>query len=552
MIAAVIGHSFNRELLIKCSGLISETIPNLLNELWVRRVIQIHGVDRYDFYHDFVREVAYSEISRIRRYQLHQQVAEALIGIHTANLLPVSGEIARHFEQAQVVDQAVSYYNFAADYAKKLYVHSEAVHYRQKALQLAQQFSTISPNGQQQINLLHELGRDRTLASGRGNSVAGDAWIQAYELAKTSGTPGQLAQSLVDLARYYRDQGKWILAQQFAKDGFALTNMLKDNHLMAKATFELASILWHQGHFQECLIYFEQVEEWAQTTNEDVSLRVTNLFRYGQCLWLLGFADQARQRLAQSLQITLSFFPDDECTVLNHYATLLYFCRDAIELAQIAQELVTKAPRLNETVRMLAGQLYQGWSLAHDASLNKTTEGLKLVKSSWESLPHAALTATGAIGVSILVETSILANVSRNVLPILERSVSAAKESTNCFWLAHLLKLCGDLYHLQSLAPNQIEAYYQEALATAHSQGAKALELRSAVSLCRLWQHQGRNTEAYRLLEPLYSWFTEGFDTLDMIEAKQLIDEFTRTQAARLYPIHSSMNYQHNSQATNN
>ena len=526
LIAAVIGHSFTLAFLTKCSQITEAEALDLLAELWARRVIQVQGADHYDFYHDFMREVAYTEISPTHRSQFHQQVAHALIDLHVDNVLPVSGEIAVHFERAKRIEQSVTYYRYAADHAKQLYAHSETVHYRQKALQLVQQLSTAAETGRQHIDLLHELGRDRTLAKGRGNLAVGEAWIEAYTLAKKSGTPRQLVQAQLDLSRYYRDQGNWSLARQYAQEGLTLAQMIEDAHLIAKAGFELASVLWHQGRLTESRTYFEQVQAWSKSTTDDPSLQVTNLFRYSQCLWLLGFPEQARLRMMESLQLTYAAFPDDECTVLNHYATVLYFCRDVTMVAQVAQELVEKAPRLNEMVRLFAGKLYQGWSLAHDARHEgAAATGLSLIRSSLTALPTAANKAMGAVWVGIRTEVSLLAGEGDHVAPELELAITTAQATTNCFWLAHLLKVRGDLYRYHAAPLDQIEASYQEALAVAQGQHAKSLELRAAISLCRLWHQQGKSAEAYHLLAPIYGWFTEGFDTPDLIEAKQLLDE---------------------------
>jgi predicted ATPase len=93
------------------------------------------------------------------------------------------------------------------------------------------------------------------------------------------------------------------------------------------------------------------------------------------------------------------------------------------------------------------------------------------------------------------------------------------------FWAAELHRLKGDLLLLQS-TDNQPEAEtsFQQALNIARQQQAKALELRAAISLCRLWQQQGKYGETRELLTPIYDWFTEGFDTTDLVEATMLLD----------------------------
>jgi tetratricopeptide (TPR) repeat protein len=92
------------------------------------------------------------------------------------------------------------------------------------------------------------------------------------------------------------------------------------------------------------------------------------------------------------------------------------------------------------------------------------------------------------------------------------------------FYLAELLRLRAQIALQGTGSSEEAEALLREALEVARSQEAKALELRAATSLARLWRDQGKRAEAHDLLAPVYTWFTEGFDTLDLVEAKALLD----------------------------
>jgi predicted ATPase len=104
----------------------------------------------------------------------------------------------------------------------------------------------------------------------------------------------------------------------------------------------------------------------------------------------------------------------------------------------------------------------------------------------------------------------------------------AVDHSGLCFLEAEMYRLTGELL-LQQAVPNepQAEAGFQQALKVARRQQAKSWELRTAMSLSRLWQRQGKRDEARRLLAPIYGWFTEGFDTADLQEAKALLEELS-------------------------
>jgi predicted ATPase len=101
------------------------------------------------------------------------------------------------------------------------------------------------------------------------------------------------------------------------------------------------------------------------------------------------------------------------------------------------------------------------------------------------------------------------------------------------YWEAEMHRLKGELLLLKSLDNHlEAESCFHQALAVSCHQQAKSLELRAATSLAKLWQSQGRRQEAYDLLAPVYNWFTEGFDTADLIEAKSLLDELSIARGA--------------------
>ncbi len=123
----------------------------------------------------------------------------------------------------------------------------------------------------------------------------------------------------------------------------------------------------------------------------------------------------------------------------------------------------------------------------------------------------------------------ILAVVGRisDALAAVDKVLQYANESGNSYFNAHLFIVTGDLLQQAGEPASLVSLWYQRAIDFACLQETRSLELRAAIRLGRLWQQQGRAAEAYHLLAPLYGWFTEGFDTPDLIEAKQLLAEVT-------------------------
>ena len=241
-------------------------------------------------------------------------------------------------------------------------------------------------------------------------------------------------------------------------------------------------------------------------------------------LWALGAADQALQRGQEALTWAQRLAqPVSEATV-RHLLSILHMFRGEGLAAQMQAEVSMRLlsehdvadraaqPRIQRT----AALVLQGQTAAGIAELSE------------------GLAATRAIGDVVLLPyfLSLLAVAYGHAgqphagLQVLAEAHALVEQSGERWWQAELHRLQGE-FLLRQAVPDatQAAACFQQALAIAHRQRAKALELRAAVSLSRLWQQQGKGMAARQLLVPLYGWFTEGFDTADLQKARALLDE---------------------------
>jgi predicted ATPase len=211
--------------------------------------------------------------------------------------------------------------------------------------------------------------------------------------------------------------------------------------------------------------------------------------------------------------------------VFNQWLRLQHFCRTlhlplAVERAETARGLANE----HGFVQQMANETYrQGLLLAQQGQLQA---GIAHMRQGW-----AAYRATGAnmrqpMYLAPLAEAYGQAGQADEGLQVLVEALAYIEQSGERWWEAELHRLKGELLLLQSSDNHAAAAScFQQALAIARRQQAKSWELRAATSLERLWQRQGKRTEAYELLAPIYDWFTEGFDTADLQEAKTLLEE---------------------------
>jgi predicted ATPase len=240
-------------------------------------------------------------------------------------------------------------------------------------------------------------------------------------------------------------------------------------------------------------------------------------------LWLLGYPDQAvassqaalalAQQLAHPLTLAIALYL---AAILHH------LCRDALLTQARAEAGMTIATEQGFPQQLAYATTLQGWALA---ACGRGAESITQIQQ--------GLAASQAIGaardrpyhLALLAEVSAQVGQTTEGLEALAEALAILPKSGVRWWEAELYRLKGELLLQHAVAQRkEVEACFQQALAVARRQEAKSLELRAAMSLGRLWQQQGQQAEAHDLLAPIYSWFTEGFDTADLQEAKALLE----------------------------
>ncbi len=523
-LGATIGRSFDVALLAEAAGVGEEAVLLGLDELWQRRIVREVDSVHFDFSHDRIRDVAYAEISPIKRRLLHRQVANALAVIHAENLEVVLGHLAVHYAAAGMLAQALTFHQRAADGAMRLFAHQEALNHRQQALAMLRQLPKTTENRQAEIDLLLALSEDQTNAFGKGSPVVDEALRAAYTLVQKTGTLVQQVKVLNALCVYDRVRGRWAAAHEVAVKSFTAATKTGNPALVTYARFSIACVLMRTSNLEKAHAYFEKIQPNA-ASNNPTGVNVGYLSLSAYTLWLLGFPEQASQRAAaglrwakgndQSLQI-----------ILHHYCSVLVFCRDLSLVDRLSAELVELTTKRNDEFSLHWGKIYRGWLLIQQGDLN---HGIPLLRETADDLRAMGNYFYECYWRALLAEAYLLAFDLKAALREIDSTLAYAQESGDHHLDAQFLKLRGDCLLANGAPAAEIEGCYQLAIDTARQQKSRSLELRASISLCRLWQKQGKVAEAYSLLAAIYGWFTEGFETADLVEAKVLLDELQPT-----------------------
>jgi predicted ATPase len=315
----------------------------------------------------------------------------------------------------------------------------------------------------------------------------------------------------------------------------SLARRLDDPALLLEAHLALGDSWFHLGQPSQARAHFEQsMRIYDPQQHHDLAFRYGNadpgavcLAFAGLTLWMLGYPDQALARVNEALTLAQHLeHPSTLARVGLYYTTFLHQLRqDWQVVSELATTAITVATAHQIALVLAAGPIMRGWAMAMQG---QGAEGLTQLRQGLD-----AYRATGAEFqrphfLSMLAEVHSIMGQPAAGLTALSEALTLVEKTGERYYEAELHRLKGELL-LQHAAPevSHAEACFQQALDIARRQQAKSLELRAAMSLGRLWQQQGKRDAAHDLLAPIYGWFTEGFDTADVQEAKTLLDELS-------------------------
>ena len=243
-------------------------------------------------------------------------------------------------------------------------------------------------------------------------------------------------------------------------------------------------------------------------------------------LWHLGAPDQAQTRIRECLMLVRELaYPDDLAAALTWAATLHQLRRERHTVSVYAEEAATFASEYELPYWNSFSTILRGWALVTqgqgDKGVAQLRQGLEMYRATGAELGWPYF-------LSLLAEAYNYIGQKEQSMAVVEEAIDIAKQHGERLYEAELYRMKGE-FVLSQIIPDvcRVESYFRQALDIALHQEAKSLELRAATSLARLWQQQGKRIEAYELLTPIYGWFTEGFDTADLQEAKTLLEALT-------------------------
>jgi len=523
--AAVIGRAFDLEVLVRLVG-DEDAVARALDELWRKRIVREQGPNAYDFTHDKLRDVAYSETSAPKRRLLHRRVAEFLIAAHAKDLDPVSAQIAAHYESAGLFEQAIPHYARAALVAQGVYAHDEAIALVDRGLSLLRQLPASARRDGSELELQLILVPSHRVTRGlRSWAMLLD---RALALCDRVGTSAQRAQILYGMQSRYTVEGRLEKSALITDEMVRLFRERHGSEPPRSAFAMMAGVRVQMGHFQEACDDVDGLVRDADPSqlqrlqeSQGVNYEVIARAWQSHALWCLGRPDSAFDRASHALRLARQLGqPFSQALAATYLALLQQLRADSGTFRLQAQEALELATEFE-------GTYYRAWAailVAYAQTLDAAQPaGLIGLRSAIESFKETGARLRLPYYLALLADAHLRADEANSGLDVVEEALSHGRETSERWWDAELHRLRAQLLLAGGAPAAEAEAALTRALEIARGQQARSLELRAARALAGLWAAAGRTAEARALLAPVYSSFTEGLETPDLEGARSLL-----------------------------
>ena len=523
---------------------------------------------RYRFLHALYQDVLYERIPEPQRVNLHRRMAERQEQAYGAQARQIAAKLALHFECGRDYPRAVRYLGQAGENAVRRSANVEAIGQLSKGLELLATLLNTSDRAQQELALQIALGGALVATKGYAAPEVEHAYTRARQLCQQIGETPQLFFALGGLWVFYLVRAELVTARELAEQALQYAQRADSPDLLLWSHLFCGNTLYYLGeasaardHLEQSLARYDS-HKHNPTVSAPLSGAVNDpgvsaLALLSVTLWHLGHPDQAVKkseeavRLAQDLVAQGTSPPFSLALALNFAAELQLFCRGEHAAYDRATELIALSSTQGFALWWAQGTIYRGWALAEqrqgEESIAQIRQGLTAYQATGAELGRSHHLARLAEAYSRVGEPDTGLSVIAEALLVVDQCQERR-------WEAELHRLQGELLlnderRMQNAErkpkdkerktspihgswfmvhrSEEVEACFLKAMEVARRQSAKSLELRAVMSLSRLWHKQGRQAEARQALAEIYSWFTEGFETVDLREARALLDAWS-------------------------
>jgi len=533
--ASVIGREFPLRLLEEGAGEKEEELVGVMDRCEKYDLIRSSsglGEEKYAFTHDLLQEALYETIGPAKRRRYHLRIAQVIEKLYTSRLEDWYEALAYHFREGNSLEKSVIYCHRAGVKAASHFAYRDALLYFEQALGALEHL----PKGRHKLEQAIAIRIDRGPALiALGSYLAPEVeenYTQAGKLCEQLGETTQLFPVLWTLSRIRNWRGELPAARQLAEQLLSLARreqdslwLLEAHHTLWAISLDIGELASTKDNAEQGFMLYDRVRHGQiGSVYGGHDPGVCSRIHAAKAVWLLGYPDQALQTIEAALTMA---------TELSHPYSLWLALMAAIWIHhhcgdwQAAQERVEKlrvlATEQQHRRWIRTADFLQGWLMVEQGQWER---GMAQMRQGESELVIEARQQT--YYATLVAQACLKGAETEQAYSVLTKELERICDTGVRYYAAELHRLKGEvLLRRSALARKEAETCFHMAIDLSHDQGAKSLELRAVMSLSDLWEKQGKKEEARQMLQDIYVCFTEGFDTTDLKQAKQLLNTFS-------------------------
>jgi serine/threonine protein kinase/TolB-like protein/Tfp pilus assembly protein PilF len=489
---------------------------------------------KYRFVHVLYQNALYASLRATRKAAISREVAQTVEGFYGEQRTSVANELAALYEAGREYAHAADYYQIAAEHDTRVFAYQEAVVLARRGLELLKSLPDTTARTRQELALQVTLSVPLGACRGLASQESKDLFTRARELAQQLDGPPELLTIMYGQWRSYLIGGDNNTALKLGEEFLALA-CAKAPAAMIRAHQIMASVLKYRGEFSAaCAHTKELLAIWNSQPHDGEAVvhaaenpAMIGLFIGAWSLWNLGYPEQALRQSREALALARQEASPYGLALATFMAAELHIGRrEHQRVREMGEDCLAICTEHGFPQWLANGYICRGWALVEEgeviAGVAQMREGISAMHATGADLQRSRYLA-------LLGEACGDTGRIAEGLSLLAEALAFAEQYGESFFEAEIYRLRGELL-LKSEAPQaEAEECFHQAIKIAQRQQAKSPELRATTSLARLWQRQGRIIEAQQRLAEIFGWFSEGFDTADLQEAKALLDELQKT-----------------------
>jgi predicted ATPase/class 3 adenylate cyclase len=540
-IGAAIGREFSHALLDAVAGKPKADLSSALDRLIASGLLFRQGIPphaTYLFKHALVQDAAYGTLLREPRRALHARIAETI----ERELSEIAGNqpelLARHCTEAGVIEKAATLWGKAGMRSLERSALVEAAGQLNRALdQIANLPTTTALRSEEiklQVALITPILHIKGYAAPETQAAAERARL-LIERAEALGEPPEDPLLLFSVlygvwsSNYVASNGDAVrnLSAQFlalAEKHGATAPLLIAHRIMGISLATTGAVAKGRAHFDRAFALYDPAEHRALATHFSVDTAASILSYRSLTIWVLGYPDSALADADNALKIARDIGQAGTLMyALQVSSHTLIHCGNYTAARTLTDQLVELADEKGSLFWLAFGRMNRGclWALT-----GKPSDEVQMLSKAINA--HRSTGARNFLPWYLSVLSCAYSELGQfdEARRCIAEAISAVETTEERWCEAEVNRIAGEIaLKLPERDAAKAEAYFDRALSVARQQQAKSWELRAAMSMARLWRDQGKPQQARELLTPIYDWFTEGFDTLDLKEAKSLLNE---------------------------